>query len=443
MSGKAPRSTRKVKITFKLTCFRVWDDPNFKGARGMQGFVRVTDMPQGCNLAPNVRVQYTKSKVFRELKQAMLNEDPQGKDALHLGCLGITFITTRADFVESGNDVEVVVNNKGMFSGIVNGGHVNLAACLARSEMLQLIGDGKTVEGDRQLIPIKILEGTPRNLRTYIARAQNRTMQVEDEALLYSEGVFDKIESQLQQDGVLHIFGRKGNETKVDKDKIYKIGYNLRLLECFLVDKYPDGSGSHPRRVAVSPGRLVSDFERPKNQIRYDKVLHLLRDFWVLFEVIRSEAWEAFGSRIKPAVVHFVEERKKSTPVKFPFIDVEKRIQLGDISGLAWLAAFRQYLAYDANEDRYEWDRPFAEMLVEVRTLLKPMFKEARVYVGKEAASSKTKDLEYWDKMYKLVQIHLLKQKVPSGNGKAQPPKKRKTSAKRKNVQRRLNLRSL
>jgi hypothetical protein len=442
MSSKAPQQTRAGKIVFKLHNFREWPDPNFGGAREMRGDLRVMDMPLGCNLAPNVRVQYTKSRVFRELKQAMLNEDKQGKDALHLGCLGITFITTKAGVKRNGDLTELMVNNRGMFCGVVNGGHVNLAALQARAEMEQLLNDGKSIKGDRQHIPIHIFVGTPKSLRTYIARAQNRTVQVPDEALMNSEGVFDKIKDQLRQDGTLQFFGQKGNETLVDESKVYKIGYNLRLLECFLPHKYRDGSRAHPNRVVTGPGRLVTEFKKPTNQIRYDSVLHLLRDFWTMYELISVETYSLSSTRIKPDSISIMKELKKSTPRWFPFIYFFNDTATTEIYTFAFLAAFRQYLVFNDEEELYEWDRPFAQVLEEMRSLLKPMFKDARSYVGSKKASSETKHVNYWRDMFNLVKMHRLQQQVGSG-GNSKPSakrKKRKTSAKRKTAQRRLNL---
>jgi hypothetical protein len=307
----------------------------------------------------------------------------------------------------------VIFYNRPGLDGIVNGGHQYRSA-LDNKDALVRLADSEEANL-RQYMPFHAIVGLKRACVGYIAKALNTNVQVTDAALLYSMGVFDSIESVLKEAGIADHFGKKGYEKEVSK-LAYDISDNVVLMEAFNRHQYHDGT-RHGTYCTSNKGNVIKNYGRPATRKAFKGMVHLLPEFWTLFETVQRTGWDLISmdkpadkvSWVKGPNLYYNGMKKpgaKGKTYKFPITEHTGNTQLIRSLTLCIMAAFRQFLILEAN-NHYRWERPFSKILDiwynaggEMLDLANKKTEEA---AGKASDVFKTDSSGVWTSMYQIL----------------------------------------
>jgi hypothetical protein len=380
------------QISIPVLTGSAFEDPALPLVR-IHALAQVHRLPEGINGGINPRLPWSGSRVYKDVSAAMMNEGVPMDNFFHVGSQGMTILTTDAH-IHTDGEKRIVIDNDKKCCGIINGRNLYTCALANKDRLLEQESEGANPQ---ILMPIFIMSGSVwlnRKCRLWVSKVNNRGTQMPDVALMNSDGVFDGIKAALRRDGIFKHFGFMANETKIDRQKFYEGFMCVRLLEALDIEKYPiDNPFEQPNSMFSAQYTLINKFWNDPRQ--YNNSLHLLGDFWRLFETIRAEGYGKLGTRMRPRDIPFVERKNGSKPYQFPITGKESHTRLTvGVSG-AVLASFRHFLAQDkggsylwAPSFKYVkgvWDRQGAELM---KTVLKR--------IGDGKASDKAKYRALW-----------------------------------------------
>ena len=411
--------------TVDIPCMNLvsWVDPVNCGVVHHQWYTPLHKIPGNLNLRPNVRMQNTKSKVYKIIKDAQTNTNLEERfhNSYHLGSGGIT-LSTRTLHKSWKDGISIVtVQNQGVIYGIINGGHQYAGAMENKEKILRMLSEeigkvGQAIAGLKinQYMPFHAIAGLKLTHVSYIAKALNTNVQVTDSALLYSMGVFDDIEKVLTKAKLIKYFGKRGNEKSINHLS-YEISDNVVLMEAFNRHQYQDGT-KHGTACTSAKNLVITAYGKAATREAFSGMLHLLPDFWILFETVRRTGWDMVTIPMPADKVAWVtgpqthiggifKLGKKEKTYTFPITNTKGNTKLIRSLTLSIMSAFRQFLLLSDN--RYEWIMPFTEILDIWQEVGKRMIlladKETRLADKSASGAFKNDSAGVWSGMYKIV----------------------------------------
>lgn len=252
-------------------------------------FVPVRAVPKGLPLDPNARVPNLNRRVYRELRDSLLNVDVV-PGTFHLKHKGITVVAKKVEKRENGE--YLVTLSEG--HGILDGGHTY--------ELITSIGDDLP---ESQFVKFEILVNVPPAWIVPLAQGLNTSVQVQQFALDDLAGKFDWMKEELADQPYLKEIAWRQNE---------KGAYDARDLVSFLtmfnITAYPNAGDAHPVMAYASKAKTLEAFDRDENQYRH--LRGILKDILLLHDEIQCTArqfWNESGGRF--GKLDFVESKKR------------------------------------------------------------------------------------------------------------------------------------
>lgn len=324
----------------------------------------------GANPRKHPRV---KSRVARQIRQSLLNEDTVS-DAFHLAHLGITVIATDFTKVEGREDAYMLKfrldESDEPQDGIVNGLHT-----LAVIE--ELLGSGAEISPD-QYVSFTVITGISPDDRStivpFIAKGRNTVLQVKEESIDNLMKRFDPLKQVIEP---YPYSDQIGWEESANTD--YDVLDVLAIMTALNPILYPNdtvGNGeiTHPIIAADHKRACLKRFEESAND--YYQLTHLLPEMLHLYDLVRADARDQYnktgkgkrGGRLR--VMTSRKDRKTGNSVDdalfFPFLRTGKNsfgkrgtFELTYSATFAILAAFRNFVEEDG-DGKYQWKGGFA-----------------------------------------------------------------------------------
>ncbi len=323
----------------------------------------------GANPRKHPRV---KSRVARQIRQSLLNEDTV-EDAFHLAHLGITVVAsdfTKVDGREDAWNLKFSLDTSDEpQDGIVNGLH-------SIAVVEDAIGQGLEIS-PHQYVTFTVITGIPPAERAtivpFIAKGRNTVLQVKEESI---DNLMKRFELLKEAIKPYPYAGVIGWEESVDTD--YDVLDVLAIMTALNPVLYPNdsnGSGdvTHPIIAADHKRACLKRFE--ENTQSYNDLAHLLPEMLHLYDLIRSDAQERYnktgkgkrGGRLRVMTSRVDRRSKRSIPdaLYFPFLRTGKNswgtngtYELTYSATFAVLGAFRNFVVV-GDGGRYEWKGGF------------------------------------------------------------------------------------
>jgi hypothetical protein len=340
----------------KLGIVRHQFDVPVRALRGLEVF-------GGANPRKNPRIN---SRVAKQIRESLLNRDGV-QDAFHLAHLGITIIATEFEKLDGREDAYRLKFKLDLSDepedGIVNGLHT-------MAVIENLLKDEIDIS-EQQYVTFTVITGISDEDRTtiipFIAKGRNTVLQVKEESIDNLMGRFDTLKAVIEP---MPYSDRIGWEESANRD--YHVLDVLAIMTALNPVLYPNDNGgtsevTHPIIAADHKRGCLKRFE--SNPDSYDQLARLLPDMLHLYDLIRSDARDAYndatGGRGGKLRIMNSNKRKDGTTkeddIYFPFIRSEKRSygkhgtwELTYAATFAILASFRNFLV--ENEDgTFEW----------------------------------------------------------------------------------------
>lgn len=331
------------------------------------------DVLQGLD-GPNPRTPNTRKKAAKQLKASLLGDEQSTIGAFHLAHAGVRGIvrsfdriddkTYRAKF-ETGSDF------KSEDHGIANGLHT---IAVIREAMQ---------EGEippEQFVTFTLIENVDRQLVPYVAEGLNTSIQVSEESIINLGEAFEPFKAEIAKSSYASLIGWHENE-----DGEYDARDIFAVLTALNVERYPnDEKGRHPLESYEKQSACISafnkEFKKSKldgSKTSYHKMIPILRESLCLFDTIRSEAGDRYKDlqpNGKPGGLAIMEARRRKDGEAivdhwpFPFISDGEPMRKGTYQlakgvSFAMLAAFRNFVEYDAAADEMRWTGGFDTVL--------------------------------------------------------------------------------
>jgi hypothetical protein len=339
------------------------NDPNFPTAVEHVLTVNARDLPQLPLGAANPRAQNTNKRVYREVRESLLNRN--GTDNSFLGKnLGIY---ASAAAVEKKNEHEYVLKfGEGEsildgLDGIINGGHTAQIIWDSQAGLKEQADAGDPID---QYVKLFVRVGYPREVLADMAGALNTTLQVPEYSLAEHQNKFDWIHDSIVGKPYESQIAFKENA----KAEVYVLDV-LAMLELFNLDEYPNNSSKHPTVAYHQKSVVLKRYlENPGS---FKKLQPILNDILVLHDTISKEGSEKYreyfrqnqnGSqkRGRAADLAWVDGRGPGQ-LLLPFKDEEGPDRLNRAAVYPTLAAFRWMVQEHGTEVR--WKGGFAAVL--------------------------------------------------------------------------------
>ncbi len=432
MESSAPQELREVELLLEgVEAARRMENPSDK----QLGIVRHQfDVPvnvldrfqvySGANPRKNPKV---KSRVARQIRQSLLNEDTV-VDAFHLAHLGITVIATEFTKVDGREDAYVLKfrldDSDEPQDGIVNGLHT-----LAVIE--DLLGSGMEISPS-QYVSFTVITGIPAEERStivpFIAKGRNTVLQVKEESIDNLMKRFDPLKAAI--DGLPYA-SEIGWEESANTD--YDVLDVLAIMTALNSGLYPNetfGNGeiTHPIIAADHKRACLKRFEE-SSQSYYD-IAPLLPEMLHLYDLIRSDARDQYnktgkgkrGGRLR--VMTSRKDRKSGNSIDdalvFPFLRTGKNsygtrgtFELTYSATFAILASFRNFVE-KAEDGTMQWKGGFAAVESAWRKLGAELVitcqDTAETLPEHKMAVLLGRNRPLWNGLHKIVKEHLTRQ---------------------------------
>lgn len=314
-----------------------------------------------------------KSRVARQIRQSLLNEDTV-VDAFHLAHLGITVVATDFTKVDGREDAWLLKfrldDGDEPQDGIVNGLHT-----LAVIE--DLLGSGMEISPN-QYVMFTVITGIPAAERStivpFIAKGRNTVLQVKEESIDNLMKRFDTLKKAIASYPYENQIGwEESADTDYDVLDVLAI---MTALNPILYSNESGGNGevTHPIIAADHKRACLKRFEEDTQA--YNRLALLLPEMLHLYDLVRSDARDRYntigkgkrGGRLR--VMTSRKDRKTGKAVEealyFPFIRTGKNsfgkhgtYELTYSATFTILAAFRNFVV-ECEDGTYEWRGGFA-----------------------------------------------------------------------------------
>lgn len=301
-------------------------------------FVPVQDVPQGIPLDPNPRGQNLNKRVYKDVRESLLNETGE-PGTFHLKHKGITVVADRVDRIDSsGHDYTITFKDG---QGILDGGHSYMLITETQKNDPDLLPKN-------QFVKFEVLTNIPQDWITDIAGGLNTSVQVQPMSLDHLSGKFEWLMTELKGEPYESaIAWRENDPGQFDARDV------ISLLYCFNIFEFPNTDDRHPVEAYSSKAKVLNHFE--KNTGQYERLQPILKDILVLHDLVRRDArryWNEAGG--KYGAFSFVEDKKK-TEFSFPFAGGSSKYRLTNGAAYPMIAAFRWLVEEDPNTGDARW----------------------------------------------------------------------------------------
>jgi hypothetical protein len=323
---------------------------------------------------PNPRpVPNTNKKVARQIEASLLNQDVPEQDVFHLAHLGITVI---GDVTKEDEETYLVTFNvepedsEEPADGVVNGLHslAVIEKVLKESEV-----------SDRQYITFNVISGIPASKRDtlipWIARGRNTVLQVKDQSIDNLMGLFKPFQDALAEMPYADKIGWE-ESARTDYDVLDVLAILTALNPVTFPNESPAGEEvTQPVIAYEKQSACLKAFE--DNQASYRQMIPILPEALHLFDLIRSNAIEAYNTpKRKGGHLRIIEKKLgrdgKARPNvwTYPFIKRDDggygatgMYRLSSSATFPTLAAFRVFVRQNAPQTAMRWDGGFKAVL--------------------------------------------------------------------------------
>jgi hypothetical protein len=307
---------------FKAPISRRTPDPNFKDITRHILFVPVRTVPKGLPLDPNARIPNLNRRVYRDLRDSLLDDGVLEEGMFHLKHKGITLVAQKVE--QKGGGEEFIVTMKSGH-GVLDGAHTYELITTTPKDALP----------EMQFVKFEILTKVPEEWIADIAGGLNTSVQVQPMSLDNLRGDFEWIKNELSDEPYARNIAWKENE-----DGEFDARDLISLLTLFNIDLFPNSADSQQPVVAYEKkSKALQLFEaKPKS---YKKLRPMLKEILVLHDTIRRDSrehWNDIGGQF--GKFKFVEEREKGE-FSFPFTGKKAKYRLTNGALYPMLGAFR------------------------------------------------------------------------------------------------------
>ena len=380
-------------------------DPNFQ-KDGMERYVflmRCKDMPLGVGNDPNARTTNTSRKVYKGIRDSLLNDDGSKEGTFHLKNKGITIIAESVEQVnsptnKSGNKHFVV--KIGNLHGIVDGGHT-----------YQIITDNKKDAPDDQYVKVEILTKIPEDWITDIAGGLNTAVQVQQMSLFNRDGKFIWLK------GITDPAGIKIGWTENDGED-FDISDVARILCVFNVEIFPNTDPQQPTKAYGNKNAALDLYD--SRIATFKRMQGIVLDTLTLHDVIASTAktkWNSIKRGNKGGSLKMIKSKKTF----HPFIREEGDSRLIPAALYPILSAFRRFVVQKETTGEMHWITDFKNILdfwdKHAAEMLKTTYDKSVDL--KNIMNALGKDSSHWKTLHASVGIRAHEEGILTPNKKA------------------------
>lgn len=369
------------------------------------------NLPDGANAREAVGMN---RRVYREVTESLrANEAWPG--TFDLMNLGITILADNVTMIEK-KVFDVVIRDE---DGIVNGSHT--------AKIIERCIEDNSVHPS-QHVEVKIITGVEQtqiaNLKADIAKGQNSGIMVKDQSIYDTQGVFEPLREIVSKTSWSdRIAWRESDAGEYDVRDL------ISVLEAFNVIDYPNDSGNHPIQAYEkwsAPLKKYADDHRfndkQQDRRKYGALEPLLIDMLNLYDRIRHDFRNVFNEKVSSGAgrMRIVEEAPANREAfDFPFSGQSpEKYRLTKGATFPILAAFRNFVRYDAEKNRVEWVGGFDRV--------KQVWKEAAPELVRETAAAtkeigRTPDVigksrAHWANLHRTLENRLLRMQLAQLN---------------------------
>jgi hypothetical protein len=301
-------------------------------------YVPVRDVPAGIPLDPNARIPNLRKRMYRQVKDSLLDRGENQPGTFHLKHKGITMIAHAVE--ATGEDKYTVSVHHG--EGIVDGGH---------SYELIVNHSNDPDLPEKQVVKFEILCGIPNQWIPDIAGGLNTSVQVEPKSLDNLAGKFDWLKDELKNEQYFNQIAWREND-----DGAYDVVYLVAVLACFNIFAYPNNNDTQPVNAYARKADILKQFET--NPEQYEKLRPIVKEVFRLHDLIGYESKDIYneGSKGKFGRWSFVETQKPG-PYIFTGLPAGHQLLTGALFPL--LGAMRWFVEEDEVTGLARWQGGF------------------------------------------------------------------------------------
>lgn len=324
-------------------------DPVFEGLVRHVFVVPVRSLPKGLRTDPNARSQNIRTRVAREIKESLFNNDCED-GTFHLKNNGITIIAEGVRKNHNKDDeyqVEILERQ-----GIVDGAHTYKI-------IVESLDDEELPE--KQFVSVDILTGIKQQWIADISGGRNTTVQVARMSLDNLKGRFNWMKDELREEPFYEEIGWEENDSgEFDARDL------IALLSLFNVDLYPNRGESHPTSAYSGKEQVLKRFQSDRSP--FEQMRPILKDILVLHDTIRHDyrsIWNTQMGRNVRAGGLSISEKKRKPGDQWRFIFTGQTSEYRMVNGALYpiLAAFRWFVRKDLDTGESYWRDGFENVL--------------------------------------------------------------------------------
>jgi len=389
-------------VILKSLYSRRMPDPNFKpDLERTILFCRAKDLPKGIPLDPNPRAQNLNRRVYREVRQSLLNQDDSPRDTFHLKNKGLTLICDRIEQLDDKGTFRLTFDGR---QGIVDGGHTYKIILEAQK------GDGESACPEKQHVKVEVLRGVDPEWVSCIAGGLNTSMQVQTTSLAELEGKFDWIHERLKGEPFAAQIAYRENERNA-QDCPYDVRDIISWLALFNVELYPHDGDRFPMQAYTSKEVVLQEYLSKEGNPGFRKLRPILVDILRLHDLVQLQAMEAHNKAGgHSGKLAFVRQRKRG---EFSLVFLRKSIKkcLYDGALYPMLGAFRWMVVPDPESGLFRWREPgFSGVERVLKRVAASMMSSTKAVSDKTGRNPNAigKDRSHWENLFRTVAIEQL-----------------------------------
>lgn len=352
-------------------------------------YVKVDDVPLGIPMATNPRNQKLTSSVAKAITESLLSNDGN----FYLKNRGIILSASKLEYDPERAEVTVYFDNT-LCHGNIDGGHTYRIICEYQGKKLNQYVQFEVMTG---------VEGIIENL----AEARNTSVQVDEKSMAELARKFDPIKEGLEGMPFFDRIAFKQNQVSVDET-----GKNLKMIDArevvaiinmFNIEKYD--AQTHPMQAYSSKAKMLELYLQDPEF--YRKFVNVMPDIFDLYDQIEMEfadAYNSAGGRYGRKKYSGHKDDSTVGKSKFGMHDLKYKIPDGFMYPV--VAAFRSYLQYNEETDKYEWRngiRP-EDIWNDCKKELKSSIMNFASSIG-DNPNAVGKDTNIWDLAYMKVEL--------------------------------------
>lgn len=320
--------------------FRRYDDPlGNENSKKYIFYVKTCDVPEGIPMATNPRDQKLTSSVANAITESLLSNDGM----FHLKNRGIVLSAKRVRFDNRLQEVTIEFDDISCH-GNIDGGHTYKILPDNRDRILD------------QFVQFEVMTGVE-SMIADLAEARNTSVAVDAKSMAELREKFDPIKESLEGMPFYQRISFKQNQITRDLDtnkamRMIDARDIVSIICMFNIDKY--SSTEHPTKAYSGKQAMLNEYlDNPEH---YRKFVNVIPDIFDLYEAIETEFAAAYNENGRMYGRKSYAGYKEGNPVgksKFRQSDISYKVPDGLLYPI--LAAFRAFIVYDCDSQKYKW----------------------------------------------------------------------------------------